>query len=127
MNQPRLHDATAIRASLAEVIKQSKKSHVQIAEEMSLLLGQDISESRLYKYTAASRDDYRWPAEYDIAFCQVVGDYTLLADRVIRAGFLMIGPEEQQVLKLGRAYLLHKRAAQDMATYEKTLQGVNLG
>lgn len=71
---------------------------------MSKVLGIPVTERMLRSFTADSKELHRWPAEFDIAFCEVIGNYTLLAERIKRAGFRMIGPNEERLLSIGRAW-----------------------
>ncbi len=100
----RHEDAIEIRRLLTLLIRSSVKSREQIAEELSHLLGTTVTRRALDSYTSESAEQHRWPAQYDIALCEVLGDYSLLHERVERAGFKMIGPEEQELLRIGRAY-----------------------
>jgi hypothetical protein len=110
MKTERIYDAAAIRSALSTAIHSSKLSVDQIAEAMSNLLGKKITATTLYQKCASSRPDLMWPAEYDIAFCEVTGDWTLLRSRVERAGFRMVGPKEERLIKIGRAFVQKARA-----------------
>jgi hypothetical protein len=109
-NNGRPHDAVLIRRKIARAIKVSKKSRSQVAKEMTAILQVSITERMLTAFAADSKELHRWPAEFDIAFCEAVDDYSLLAERVRRAGFRMIGPEEEKLLEVGRAYLEKAKA-----------------
>lgn len=118
-NSNRTLDQAAVRASLTKVLRSTKLTHKEVAERMTELLGQEVTEQRLYKYSAQSRDDYRWPAEYDIALCEVLGNYSLLEERVKRAGFRLVGPSEERLIQIGREFLRREKA-------DKFLRGVAL-
>jgi hypothetical protein len=106
----RKYDRTFIQSLLVQQIRKSSKSRDQIAKEMSPLVGEEITVRMLNGYTAESQEDNRWPAQFDIAFCEVVGNYKLLEERVKRAGFRMIGPKEEELLRLGRAFEAREKA-----------------
>jgi len=120
------NDAFIIRGILVDAIKRSGKSRIQLAEEMSLLTGREITERMLNGFTAESKEDYRWPAELDRAFCHATGDDRLLTCRVEQAGLQVINGEEADVLKLGRQYLIRKSADEQIALLEARLRGVTL-
>lgn len=120
------NDRALIRAVLIQSIRKSTKSRAQIAEEISYLVDQTITETSLNKFTAESRTDYRWPGELDRAFCRVTGDDTLLKVRAELAGYKVIGGYEVHLLELGREYLRQKRAAEEVQMLEKRLAGVKL-
>jgi hypothetical protein len=121
-----MSDATLVRSLIAEVIRKSSKSRAQIAEEMSYLVGREITERMLNGFTADSRDDYRWPGELDRAFCFVTGDDRLLRCRVELSGYVVITNDEFELLELGRQYLIRQRAANKVELLERRLQGVEL-
>jgi hypothetical protein len=100
----RAYDAVAIRRIITSEVKRCAKARFEIAEGMAKLLGVPVTERMITSFTADSKELHRWPAEFDIAFCEVVGSYRLLAERVRRAGFQMIGPKDQELLKIGRAF-----------------------
>ena len=104
------NDAQSVRTLLVQTIKRCPKSRAAIASEMESLLGRTFTEKMLNAFTAVSREDRRWPAEFDRAFCQVTNDYSLLATRVERAGFRMIGPEEERLIEIGRAFVARAAA-----------------
>ena len=120
MNAGRWNDAKELRWQITNLIRDSKKSRAQIAEEMSALLQTKVTPRALDSYTAESADQNRWPAQYDIAFCEVIGNYELLQIRVKRAGFRMIGAKEEQLIKLGRAYLAQAKAQ------KRLMEGISL-
>ena len=77
---------------------------------MTEMLGVRVTKKMLDAYTGDSNAAYRFPCAFELAFCRVVGDFSALADRVTRAGFRMIGPEEENLIEIGKAYLQIKQA-----------------
>src|SRR5664280_2397452 len=71
-------DDVMIRAVLSDTIKHCAKKRIQIAEELSAVVGRQVSEAMLNAYTADSKENHRWPASGTRAFCQVTGDWRLL-------------------------------------------------
>jgi hypothetical protein len=100
----RKYDAIAIRNLVTSEIKRSKKSREQIAEGISRFTGDKVTVRMLNAYTSDAAEQHRWPAQYDIAFCEVVGNFRLLRERAKRAGLLLVGPEEERLIALGKAW-----------------------
>lgn len=120
-------DTGLVRFTLIQSIKKSGKSRAEIAETMSFLLGRQVTEAMLNAFTAESRGDRRFPAEYDRAFCAATGDNTLMVCRIELAGLHVIDDNGMKLLELGREYLRGKRATEAMAEHERSLQGVEIG
>lgn len=100
----RKHDGAAIRQLITGEIKRSGKSREEIAGDMTVLLSIPVTARMISSFTAGSKELHRWPAEFDIAFCEAIGSYQLLQERVKRAGFQMTGPNEQRLISLGKAW-----------------------
>lgn len=115
----RRYDAMALRICITREIKRSKKSREQIAAEMSKSLNEKITARMITAFTADSKELHRWPGQYDIAFCEAVGNYRLLSERVKRAGFRMVGLNEERLIRIGKAWEQKTQA-------EKILAGVEL-
>lgn len=122
-----LNDGSTVRGILIQAIKDCGKSRAQIADEMSFLAGREITERMLNGFTAESREDYRWPAELDRAFCYVTGDNRLLRCRAELAGYRVITESEADLLELGRQYLIRQRASEQVELLEKRLAGIEIG
>jgi hypothetical protein len=121
--QGSLNDGRLIREVLTEVIRTCGKSRTQIAEEMSYLTGQEVTERRLNGFTAESKEDFRWPAELDRAFCTVTGDTRLLTCRVELHGLHVINDDEMELLELGRAFLKRTQSEDQIALLQRRLHG----
>lgn len=119
--QGSFNDDSLVRGIVASAIKHSRKSCEEIAEEMSALVGTPITMRMIRAFTAASKQEYRWPSAWDRVFCHVTGDTRLLRTRAEMAGFHVIDGEEFKLLQLGREYLRHKEAAATMAAIELSL------
>lgn len=86
-------------------------------------MARTVTDKMLDAFTAESRSDRRWPAEFDRAFCKATGDNTLLACRAELAGLHVITEEEHLVLELGRAFLQRNDADEQIALLQKRLHG----
>ena len=121
-----MDDGPLVRSILVDSIRACGKSRIEIADEMSRLLGRKVTERMLNAFTAESKEEHRWPAEFDRAFCAATGDNRLLTCRVEAAGLRVINAEEEKLLDLGREYLRRKRAEKKLAALESDFEGVDL-
>jgi hypothetical protein len=121
-----MDDDALIRGVLGESIQRCSKSRAQIADEMSVLVGREVTERQLNNYTAQSREQFRWPAELTRAFCFVTGDDRLLRALPEAAGLRVIAGTEGDLLDLGRSYLTRKRAERAMSAIEQRLEGAEI-
>lgn len=121
-----LDDSNTVRGLLVDAIRKSGKSREHIAEAMSFALNREITVRQINAWTAESREDYRFPAEYDRAFCYATGDDRLLRVRAELAGYRVITATEFELLELGRQYLIRQRANEKIAAFEKRLGGIDL-
>jgi len=119
-------DETTIRALVTDAIRRSGKSREVIAEEMSCLTGDRVTVRMLNSYSSAAAEQHRFPVQYVRAFCHATHDWKLLHCIAERGGFRLIGPAEEQLLELGRQYLIRKRAEEHTARLESALSGVRL-
>jgi hypothetical protein len=116
-------DTSVIRGVLLDSMKSSGLSRASIAERMSYLLGRSVTDAMLNAFTAESRGDRRWPAEFDRAFCEATGNNTLLTCRVKMANLHVITDDEKDILELGRAFLMRNQADEKIALLQRRLSG----
>jgi hypothetical protein len=88
---------TVLRQLLSEAVRHSSKSRMQIASEMTQLIGRPITINMLNAYTSLAKEPVRFPAAFINAFCQVVDD-----DRVQR---YLLSPRLRALLELGERKL----------------------
>ena len=81
----RLNVSARIDAAILTAIRNAPKSRQIIAEEMTELLGLEITDDKLYNWTAGSHP-HRMPGEYYAAFCVATGDHELLRIQAEAAG-----------------------------------------
>lgn len=120
-----LNDDSMVRGVITASIKSCGISRQQIAERMSISLNYSVTERMLTAFTSESKELHRWPAAWDRAFCEAVGDSTLLRCRAEAAGFRVIDRDEIAILAIGREYLRQKRATEKLAALERQVQGVD--
>ncbi len=83
-----------LRAAVSADIKACPLSRYQIAARMSELVGEEITESMLYSWTAESKDRHRFPAQYIPAFTIAIGERRAVECLSRRSGlFALPGPE----------------------------------
>lgn len=122
-----MDDQAIIRDVLYAAMLKCSKSREQVAEEMTWLVGREITVRFLNGVTAESQEEYHWHADLDRAFCSVVGDDRLLTCRAELAGLHVIDEVGWHLLELGREYLREKEACANRAALETRLRGVHLG
>jgi len=121
-----LNDDRLVRAAIATTIRRCALSRVQIADSMSLLLGQRVTAKMLNSYSADSMTPNRFPVAWQRAFCQATGDDALLRCCAELAGFRLLTQAEVDLLELGREYLRQKRAAEKLRSIEERIGEVEL-
>jgi hypothetical protein len=115
-------DAT-IRELVSEAIRDCNKSRAQLADEMSYLTGERISEHMLNKYSADSKADHRFPLAFAAAFCHATGDGRLLEAIAAKLQLALVRPEEEKLLQLGRLALESARTAGEFEGLRAQLAG----
>ncbi|QHN04401.1 hypothetical protein FTO74_14290 [Granulicella sp. WH15] len=108
-------EAGILRTQLKEAMQRSPLSRAQIVEKLAEATGDQVTERRLNGYLAESKEDYKFPAELILSICEILGDHSVLLKMVERAGFRMIGPEEERLLTIGAAYEAKVRAEKVLA------------
>jgi hypothetical protein len=83
-----------LRGALVGALKRCPLSRWEVAGRMSELIGMEISKFQIDAWTAESKDNHRFPAEYLPAFCEATGDSGPLQILGETAGlFVLPGPE----------------------------------
>ncbi len=121
-----LNDAHMIRVILGEAIRLCGKSRAQIADEMSFLTGTRVTDVMLNGFSAESRTDIRWPAEFARAFAMATGDDRILKCQAEAAGYRVISGPDIDLLEIGRQYLRRKRSEEEITERERRLKGMEL-
>ncbi len=82
------------REAISEALKRCPLSRYQVAARMSELVGQEITASMIYSWTAESKENHRFPAVFLPAFCEAAGTNTplVLLGRPV-GSFVLPGPE----------------------------------
>ena len=94
--------SSAVRQGISEAIRRSGMKRWEIAGRMSELLGVEVTESMLNAWSAESREDRRFPAEYLAAICYVTGDLVILREIARKVHCWLLESEEAVMAELGR-------------------------
>ena len=90
----RMNMRTQLRNAINSALKKCRLSRWEVAGKMSHLLGVEISKFMLDAWTAESKVEHRFPAEYLPAFCAVTGDNGPLSLLAEKAGlYALPGPD----------------------------------
>ncbi|WP_341990330.1 hypothetical protein [Azorhizobium sp. AG788] len=90
-------------ATLARAIKECPLSRSEIAQRMSFLLNETISEHMLNKWTSRSSEGWRFPMEYGPAFEEATGTRALQLLFARKRGTLVMEPKDGRDAAVGRA------------------------
>jgi len=97
-----LNFALELRALLAQAPKDCPLSRYQVAARMSELLGLDVSKHQLDAWTAESREPWRFPFEYAIAFEVACETHRLTEWLATKRGGQVLFGREALTAELGR-------------------------
>lgn len=86
--------SSPLQSSVKTAIRNAPKSVEQIADDMTVLTGGEITAAMLYNITATSHP-HRMPAELLPAFCEATGDYGPLLVLTDAAGIYTVEPPEK--------------------------------
>jgi hypothetical protein len=65
---------SALRKLITDAIRRSPKKRLQIAEELTAILGIRITENMLNDFTSENKRGVRFPLLFSAALCEVLGD-----------------------------------------------------
>jgi len=116
-------DDALVRGLITDICKRSPKSRAQIAEEMEELLQRPVTLRTFNAFTADSQEKHRFPLAFARAFCQVTGDWSLLAVLAERSGLRLITQDEVHLLELGRQFFIRQSAEKKVAELTQKLGG----
>ncbi|MDP1991954.1 MAG: hypothetical protein Q8K00_13140 [Syntrophales bacterium] len=111
--------AVELRHVVSTVLKKIPKDRYEIAAKMSALLGVDVSKSQLDSWSCESKDGWRFPLEYFVAFeiaCETY-DLTLLLAK--KRGFRAYFGDEIRQAEVGRLKFQIKEMSDKLKSLEK--------
>lgn len=91
----------AVREALKKTLADCPLERSQIAEELSRLTGDPVSEHVLNMWVAESKSDRRFPLEYVAALILITNDTSILQVILRGTGFRIIDADESRLLDLG--------------------------
>lgn len=119
--------SSAIRRGISEAVRRSGLKRWEIAGRMSELLGVEVTESMLNAWSAESREDRRFPAEYLAAFCYVTGDRDLVREIARKMQCWLLESEEAVMAELGRINWRRQQLAAREKQVKQYLQEMKRG
>lgn len=91
--------ATRIARSVAEAIKQSKRSRAQVAADMSDYLGEAVTAAMLDQYTSTANEKNNIPAHRLIALVAVTGDVRPINAALADTAFVAIDARFEPLIR----------------------------
>ncbi len=88
-----------IARAVAEAIKQSKRSRGDIAREMSIHLGDHVTEAMLDQYSSTANERHNIPAHRLIALLIVTGDVRLLNAALQDSAFVAVDARFEPLIR----------------------------
>jgi len=92
----------AIREALKATIDSSPFDRSKIAEEITRLTGESVSEHAINMWLAESKTERRFPLEFIAALVQATGNPSVIKASLRGTDFIVITKEEYKLLELGR-------------------------
>jgi len=115
-----LNYSAEFRHAVSEALKRSPRSRYEIAAQMSQLLGVEVSKAQLDSWSAESRSEWRFPAEYLAAFEAACGSFSLLELLARKRGFRLIQGDEVRQAEIGRLESLKGEICQKIKILKQT-------
>ncbi len=112
-----------IRHLLADVLKACPRSRYQVAARMSEFLGIEISKHQLDSWKADSRDSWRFPLEYLVAFEMACDTFEVTQYISAKRGCGLLVGEEILEARRGRLQTEHDERARQIKLLKKRLGG----
>jgi hypothetical protein len=96
----------AARTIITRAIHQHpSKKRAQVAEEMSVLVGREITERMLDSWCAETKELHRFPLAFAAAFCQVTNNFDLIDLIVRKAGVRIMRADQAPLLDLAETLI----------------------
>lgn len=115
-----LNYAVELRHVVSTILKKTCKDRYEIAGKMSALLGVDISKSQLDSWSCESKDGWRFPLEYYVAFEIACDTYDLTLFMAKKRGFRAYFGDEIRQAEIGRLKVQISEMNEKLKALEKT-------
>lgn len=109
---------TILREMVSSSLKNTTRSRLEVAAEMSKLIDEKITKTTLDTYSAESKKGHRLPAAYLVAFSHAVQDKSILRFICMKAGGLFVEGEDALLLQLGKI----EEQKRELLNREKTIR-----
>lgn len=114
--------AVALRHLLSAALKASPSSRYAVAARMGELLGCDISKHQLDAWSAESREGWRFPLEYLVAFEVACGTHSVSEWLAEQRGCRLLKGRESLLADLGRIDQMASELRVEKARIKKVLE-----
>jgi hypothetical protein len=92
----------AVQEALKRTLKNCQLSREEIAEEMTRLVGENITVNHIANWTAESKNGWRMPLEYAAAFYLITGDPGVIQAALAGSGIGVLNDKEFALFELGK-------------------------
>lgn len=92
----------AVQEALKRTLKNCQLSREEIAEEMTRLVGENITVNHIANWTAESKNGWRMPLEYAAAFYLITGDPGVIRAALAGSGIGILTDKEFALFELGK-------------------------
>ena len=92
----------AVVEALKTTLKNCQLSRKEIAEEMTRLVTEDITENHIANWAAESKNGWRMPLEYAAAFYLITGDPGVIRAALAGSGIGVLSDNEFALFELGK-------------------------
>lgn len=112
-----------LRGLMSEALKKSPKSRYQVAAKMSELIGQEVSKSQLDAWTAESRESWRFPFVYGLAFEVALDSFCLTEFLARRRGVKIVAGDEIRQAEIGRLESIKEEISKKLKALKQSKMG----
>ena len=93
----------AIQEAFRAALKRCTLSRIQIADEMSRLLNEKITENHINNWAAEKKNGWRLPLEYAAAFSVITNDTQVVKAAFLRSGINILDDSQMVFFEIGKA------------------------
>ncbi|MBU8910686.1 MAG: hypothetical protein KOO65_05400 [Desulfobacterales bacterium] len=93
----------AVQEAVRTALKGCLLSREEIADEMSRLLGEEITKNHIANWAAESKNGWRMPLEYTAAFSMITNDNKVIKAAFEGSGISVLDDGEMALYEIGRA------------------------
>jgi hypothetical protein len=120
----RLNIDATLREMVSDALKHTRLSRYEVGAEMSKLIGREITKGMIDSWSAESKENHRFPLAYLPAFCEAVGDKSIIRLIAEKAGGYFIEGEEALYTELGKLERMKKEISEKEKLIKQMLEKV---